>query len=165
EVFRSSATRPERLSDHDPVVAYFSLDTPPVCNLAVPTYPPIYPLDHGMRNVTITNVTDADGDPVAITVTGICQDEPPNAENVPAWAVDGAIVNPSTAAVRAERSGTRVNPGNGRVYHVFFTAADGHAGGTCQGEVKIQVPTTAGGTSIDDGATYDSMTGNVCRPP
>ena len=163
EIYRASATRPERLSDHDPLVGFFAINSPPVCATATATMPPIFPVDHGQRGFSLANVTDADGDPVAITITDICQDEPPNFENIPQWAVDGDILSGSTGWVRAERSGTRVQPGNGRVYHVFFTGDDGHPGGVCQGDVKIQVPLTAGGSAVDGGPLYDSKTGNACR--
>jgi hypothetical protein len=59
--------------------------------------------------------------------------------------------------VRAERVGSPEVPGNGRVYHIGFTANDG-MGGTCSGEVMVGVPHDqgAGAFPIDDGALYDS---------
>jgi hypothetical protein len=62
-------------------------------------------------------------------------------------------VGTPTAEVRAERDGG----GNGRVYHISFTADDGH-GGTCSGEVLVGVPHDQGveGDPADDGALYDS---------
>lgn len=44
---------------------------------------------------------------------------------------DGCGVGMATAAVRAERRGV----GNGRVYHIGFTASDGY-GRVCTSEVK-----------------------------
>ena len=67
-------------------------------------------------------------------------------------------------AERAERSGTRVKPGNGREYHIFFTADDGK-GGTCSNEVRVGVPMTVGGVAGDDGPLYDSATGGQCVVP
>ena len=57
------------------------------------------------------------------------------------------------ASVRAERSGS----GNGRVYHISFTAEDTH-GGTCTGTVTVGVPHSQkkGLTAIDDGPLYTS---------
>ena len=49
---------------------------------------PMFPLDQGWRRVNITGVTGA-------TVTQICQDEPPNFENIAAWAVDADGVGTS----------------------------------------------------------------------
>lgn len=60
-------------------------------------------------------------------------------------------VGTATAHVRAERDGR----GNGRVYHIAFTADDGD-GGTCSGEVLIGVPKSVWRTPVDDGALYDS---------
>ena len=56
-----------------------------------------------------------------------------------------------TALIRAQRSGV----GNGRVYHIGFTASDGHAG-TCQGTVKVAVPHSVNKKAVDDGPTYDA---------
>ena len=57
------------------------------------------------------------------------------------------------AQVRAERMGS----GDGRVYHIFFTADDGN-GNTCSGEVLVKVPRNrnAIGKEVDGGALYDS---------
>jgi hypothetical protein len=41
----------------------------------------------------------------------------------------------AAVSVRSERAGG----GDGRVYHLGFTASDGR-GGTCQGEVTVYVP-------------------------
>lgn len=59
----------------------------------------------------------------------------------------------SIAEVRAERGGL----GNGRYYHIFFTADDGY-GGSCSGEVLVGVLLNDGenGAPVDDGALYDS---------
>jgi len=47
--------------------------------------------------------------------------------------------------------------GNGRVYHIRFTAKDGH-GGVCSGEVLVGVPKSqgSGGPPVDGGALFDS---------
>jgi hypothetical protein len=153
EIYRSDPNRPERLSDHDPLMAYFSLDLPPVCataSAAASTFPP----NHTMRPVAITNVTDPEQDAVTLTVTAICQDEPPNAQPS-IFAVDGTGVGTASAAVRAEVN----HPGDGRVYHIFFDADDGK-GGVCSGEVKVNVPVSPKGTAIDGGPLFDSTSPN-----
>ena len=58
-----------------------------------------------------------------------------------------------TALVRAERLNSNLG-GNGRVYHISFTAGDGQ-GGSCSGEVLVDVPIRLVG-AVDDGANYDS---------
>ena len=93
------------------------------------------------------------------TVTQVCQDEPPNFENIAAWAVDADGVGTSSASVRAQRSGTRTAPGNGRVYHVFYSAS------SCYGEATVGVPATVTSTAADDGALYNSVTGANCVVP
>jgi hypothetical protein len=57
--------------------------------------------------------------------------------------------------VRAERLGS----GDGRVYHVFFTADDG-AGGVCSGHARTPVANHDLGNgvdAIDGGPLYDSL--------
>jgi beta-lactam-binding protein with PASTA domain len=109
----------------------------------------MYPLDQGWRRVGINGVSGA-------TVTQVCQDEPPNFENIAAWAIDADGVGTSSVSVRAQRSGTRTAPGNGRVYHIYYTAS------TCSGQVTVGVPVVANGTAVDDGALYNSVTGASC---
>jgi hypothetical protein len=58
------------------------------------------------------------------------------------------------AMVRADRDGN----GDGRVYHIFFTADDGQ-GGICEGEVRTAIVSHDQGgdlDAIDGGALYDS---------
>ena len=113
---------------------------------------PMFPLDQGWRRVTITGVSGT-------TVTQVCQDEAPNFENIAAWAIDADGVGTSAVSVRAQRSGTRTAPGNGRIYHIFYTAS------SCYGTVTVGVPAISGGTAIDDGALYNSVTGGACVAP
>jgi hypothetical protein len=106
--------------------------------------------------VHVIGVTDPDGDPVTITITGIFQDER-TGSNAP----DGIGVGTDTAQLRAERD----SRGDGRVYHISFSASDGK-GGMCQSsDVRIGVvPHDQGGTDvldqIDQGPLYDSTTRN-----
>ena len=120
----------------------------------------MYPLDHGMRPVTVSNITDANGDTVAVTVNAICQDERPNFEGIPAYDTDGTGVGTANPSVRAEIAGTRAAPSNGRVYHIYFTGDDGH-GGSCTGQVKVNMPTSPSGTAIDGGPIFDSTLPNA----
>lgn len=97
-------------------------------------------------------MTDADEDEVTITITGIFQDEPTNGLGDGDMSPDGAGVGTSTAEVRSDRSGT----GDGRVYHIMFSADDGN-GGSCTGEVLVTVPHDQdGAAAIDHGAQFDS---------
>jgi len=103
-----------------------------------------------MTPISITGVTDPNGDPLTIMATSIFQDEPvlgPGSGNTS----PDAILSPLT--VRSERSGK----GDGRVYHIDFMADDGN-GNTCTGTVQVCVPHDQGQGSqcVDGGPLYDS---------
>jgi hypothetical protein len=143
--------------------ATFFTNRPPVCLSAVPSVSILWPPNHKLVPVKIKRVTDPDRKRVVIKVTGIRQDEPTNAEGDGDTAIDGKGVGTNTAWVRAERSGTKRVPGNGRVYHIYFTATDA-LGASCSGEVTVGVPHDRGGHArpIDGGPLYDST---VSFPP
>jgi HpiC1 cyclase len=124
---------------------------PPDCSQAEPSVGTLWPPNHKMRAVTITGVTDPDGDPVTITITSIGQDEPTKSPGSGNTAPDGSGVGSDTAFVRAERDGR----GDGRVYHIGLSAADGQ-GGTCTGEVIVGVPHSKKSTAVDGGPLFDS---------
>ncbi len=127
---------------------------PPDTSGAVASPSELWPPNHKMKAVIITGVSDPDGDPVTIEVTGITQDEPvdgPGRNHDP----DGGGVGTATPEVRAERDGR----GDGRVYVVSFVADDGR-GGTSPGSVSVCVPHDRGnGGCVDSGQMYDSVNG------
>jgi len=125
-------------------------DRPPDCSGAVASPNELWPANHQFVAVSISGVTDPDGDAVTITVTGISQDEPLKGEGTGNTCPDAAGVGTSTASLRAERSGA----GDGRAYHVSFRADDGK-GGQCSGTVAACVP-RSGHTCVDQGALADS---------
>ncbi len=126
---------------------------PPDCTQAISSADRLWPPNHRLVSISISGITDPDGDPVSITITGITQDEPVNGLGDGDTSPDGVGVGSSQAQVRAERSGI----GNGRVYAVSFTAEDSR-GGSCSGSVQVGVPHDQGqgATPIDDGQNYDS---------
>jgi Big-like domain-containing protein len=126
------------------------INRPPDCSHAAPSVTTLWPPNGRFVPVTVLGVTDPDGDPVAITVTSIRQDEP-TGSNAP----DGKGVGTSTAQVRAERLGS----GDGRVYRIGFTADDGD-GGACSGTVRVGVPHDQGNGNfaVDGGPLFDSTT-------
>jgi beta-lactam-binding protein with PASTA domain len=134
------------------VEAIWSIGTCDPTPLSVTLSSSMFPLDQGWRGVTINGAPGAN-------VTQVCQDEAPNFENVPAWAIDANGVGTSSVSVRAQRSGTRTAPGNGRVYHIYFTSS------SCTGKVTVGVPTVAGGTAGDNGPLFNSVTGAACAVP
>jgi hypothetical protein len=99
----------------------------------------------------VLSVSDPDGDPVEIVITGIIQDEAVDAPGSGNTAPDGQGVGATTAAVRAERTGS----GDGRVYAIAFSASDGN-GGTCSGEVRVGVPHSFEDIALDSGQSFDS---------
>ena len=127
----------------------------PNCSQAVASTDLLWPPNHQFVSVNVLGVTDPDGDPVAITIDAIFQDEPVDSFGDGRFSPDGAGVGTVTAELRAERSGTKKVPGNGRVYHVEFTADDSD-GAACSGEVLVGVPHNQNADPIDDGALYDS---------
>jgi hypothetical protein len=135
------------------VVPVASPNQPPDCTKAQPSVDLLWPPNHKLVTISILGVTDSDGDPVSITVTGITQDEPVNGLGDGDTSPDGFGIGTAQAQIRAERSGT----GNGRVYAITFTADDGK-GGVCTGRVTVGVPHDQGKGKIpiDDGQHYDS---------
>lgn len=82
----------------------------------------------------------------------IFQDEPVKSPGSGNTAPDGAGIGTSTASVRPEREGG----GDGRVYHISFTATSA-TGGACTGTVTVGVPKGQGhGAPVDGGPLYDS---------
>lgn len=116
----------------------------------------LWPPNHHLVPIAISGISDPDGDALTITATSIWQDEPltgqgQGAGNTP-W---DATLSPLT--VRAERNGNPKTPGNGRVYHINFTATD-PAGASCTGTVLVCVPhdQRPGITCVDGGSLVKS---------
>lgn len=122
----------------------------PACDSAYADPGVLWTPNHKFWPVSILGVTDANGDPITITVTGISQDEPVQGGRGAGNTAPDARLLP--LAVRAERQGG----GDGRMYHIAFTATDGLE--TCSGEVRLCVPhdqRPAGGC-VDGGSLFDS---------
>ncbi|MEN8158442.1 MAG: hypothetical protein ABFS41_00055 [Myxococcota bacterium] len=119
-------------------------NSPPVCTDAVANPAVLWPPDRTMVPIRIEGVADPDGDPVEARATLVTQDESAQSD---------AQLAP--LAVRAQRNGRGIVPGNGRVYHVSFSAEDGN-GGACHGVVKVCVPHSPGSGCSDEGPVYDS---------
>lgn len=130
---------------------------PPDCSQAAASIDTLWPPNHKFVEISVIGVTDPDGDPITITIDGISQDELVDTYGDGRFTPDGQGIGTDTAQVRAERTGTKKVPGNGRVYHIAFTASD-DKGAECSGEVLVGVPHDQGQGSvpIDDGPLYDS---------
>jgi hypothetical protein len=135
--------------------ANFVPNQPPDCSGAFASTELIWPPNHQWVPIQILGVTDPDGDVLTITIDAIRQDEPVDTLGDGAFTPDGGGLGTDTAWVRAERSGTNKTPGNGRVYHISFTADDGR-GGTCSCTVLVGVPHNVKKPPVDGGALFDS---------
>jgi cysteine-rich repeat protein len=125
---------------------------PPDCRFAHAKPWKLWPPKHELLAVSIEGVCDAVGDgSVEITIDAIHQDEPIEGNGDGHTCPDGAGIGTHTALLRAERQGG----GDGRVYHVAFTAADA-SGQTCNGIVKVCVPHHRYSGCKDQGPLYDS---------
>jgi hypothetical protein len=127
---------------------------PPDCSKARASPNRLWPPNHELVPVSITGITDPDGDSITITITRITQDEPVNGLGDGDTSPDGFISSGDVKVLlRSERSGK----GNGRVYAITFRAEDGR-GGSCTGVVQAGVPHDQGkwATPIDNGQNYDS---------
>lgn len=131
-------------------------DAPPVCTAAAASIDSLWPPNHKSVPIGITGVTDPDGDPVAIEVTAIAQDEPVDDTGDGATCPDAGGVGTDSATVRSERSGQ----GDGRVYHIAFKATD-TCGLSCESSVEVCVrhDNGHGGGCGDGGPLYDSTAG------
>ena len=96
-------------------------NNPPDCSAAMLSEATLWPANHNMRRVSVNGVTDPDGDPITITVTAVRQDEPTMSTFSGDRAPDARDLGGSSVVLRAERFPN----GDGRVYHVTFTASDG----------------------------------------
>lgn len=143
------------------VVTGVPRNAPPDVSQATPSRNVLFPANNSMVLVGINNVSDPDGDPVAIKIDRVMQDEVAEEVYNPVTisldpCPDVGLIRGSSVFLRAQRSIF----GNGRVYTVFFTATDTN-GGSSQGSVKVSVPRNATSNAIDDGPSFSSMT---CRP-
>lgn len=145
----------------DPEGGCSSVNQCPDCDEAAATAATLWPPNHKLVEVGVEGVTDPQGQPVTIVIDGIAQDEPTNTVGDGNTCPDADGVGTSTARVRAERTGTPHVPGDGRVYHLDFTATDPD-GYSCTGHVTSCVPHDQGQgqACVDQGPLYDSLTCN-----
>ena len=137
-------------ANHTVVAMFEPINATPDCShvTAFPTQ--LWPPNHRLVPVSISGVTDPNGDPVTTRVTRITQDEPQGSGN---HAPDAVINSDGTCLLRAERAGN----GNGRVYTIWFTADDGR-GGLCDGSAQVCVPHDRDHLEcIDDGRTINAL--------
>jgi hypothetical protein len=129
------------------------INTPPDCS-ALTGGGELWPPNHKFHLITVSGVTDADGDPVTVTITGVTQDEALDGLGDGDTAPDAQAGSASNeVSVRAERSGL----GDGRVYRIAVSGADTR-GGNCTGSVLVTVPhDQSGAPAVDSGLIVDSF--------
>ena len=128
-VFAYSDLHAAAVARFDVKVTYlYEPNRPPDCSAAAPSMDALWPVNNKLTPIDVLGVTDLDGDPFTINIDAIFQDEPTDTGDSK-FATDGQGVGSSTAEVRAER----VDSGNGRVYHISFTAED-DKGASCSSE-------------------------------
>lgn len=137
-------------------VEVFQPAQPPSCPQGVSIQ--LWPPNHGYEALDLgllAGVTDPAGLSLTIEITAITQDEPVQAPGSGNTVCDGTGIGTSTASIRRERIGG----GNGRVYHIHYTA-ENSAGLSCSGVVTATVPRSQGsGPAVDDGQLHDSTAG------
>jgi hypothetical protein len=131
------------------VVRVQNANDPPLASAARPTVDCIWPPNHGLVQVGIVGVSDSN-DNATITINRVTQDEPTNGLGDGDTAIDAFINRDGTVLLRAERNGK----GDGRVYHIHFTASD--LEGSASGVVTVCVPHQKGRVAVDGGELFDS---------
>lgn len=131
------------------VIHVQNANDPPNASLAMPSNECLWPPNHKYVGVSILGVSDPE-DNATITIDAIWQDEVSNGLGDGDTAIDGIIVGDGTVLLRAERSGT----GDGRMYHINFTASD--LEGSDSGTIEVCVPHNKKKAVIDGGSLYDS---------
>ncbi len=102
----------------------------------------------GFALVKLSGATDADGDALTYTITGVRQDEPvgssPDAQ---------ATSDPGAVLLRQERD----PGGTGRFYTISYTVSDGTE--SCSGTTTVVVgpPLKKGSKPVNEGPLYDSF--------
>ena len=138
------------LSSDTATVSVKNINDPPTLVNPRTSLACLWPPNHQMVKVSILGVVDPNNN-ATIRITRVTQDEATNGLGDGDTAIDAMINADGTVMLRAERSGK----GNGRVYHVHFTASD--IEGSVSGVVNGCVPhDKQGDIAIDGGELFDS---------
>ncbi len=158
-VSAAGATLKFKLTVNDPfggsssdtaTVSVKNINDPPKCETAQPSIAQLWPPNHSMVKISILGIVDPNNN-ATTKITSVTQDEPTNGQGDGDTAIDAIINADGTVLLRAERSGK----GNGRVYHIHFTASDFE--GSCSHVVTVSVPhDKRGDVAIDGGELFDS---------
>ena len=119
----------------------------PDCSSVAPSVSRLWAPNHKFRLVTLAGASDPEEDALAYEISSVSQDEPlgrrpdakPGQEANQVW-------------LRAKRKGN----GDGRVYSIAFTVADGHDN-SCDGVALVSVPHDHVHDAVDSGGSWDSF--------
>lgn len=126
---------------------------PPDCTTVAADPNRLWPPNHSMRPVVVGGAHDPDGDAIAMSVTGVTQDEPVESFFGLEITPDARLgARPGELLLRAERGWF----GDGRVYRISFTVTDTH-GARCSGVATVGVPVSSWSNPVDSGGSYDSL--------
>jgi hypothetical protein len=144
-------------TDQGRVLRFQRGNSPPDLSVARASIERLWPDDRRMVGITVNGIVDAEGDPFTVQITGVTQDENPKTPGVAGNCPD-AILNGSAVLLRAEHA----DGGDGRTYHVQFTATD-RLGMTSAGEVVVCAPHFVDTPCDVDPGIYNSL-GPCTRP-
>jgi len=144
-----NAAQPAPGGGGDAFVTVLQLNRPPDCSAAFASPASIWPPNGRLVPIFVRGVTDPEGGSVAITITGVRQDEPLSRAGSP----DATGIGTDGVSLRADRAGG----GDGRVYRLSFTATDPQ-GASCTGTATVCVPHDQGQgrTCGDGGGSFNS---------
>ncbi len=117
------------------------------CNSAVASSTELWPPNHVFVGIDVEGLDPG----VVPTVTSVRQDEPVEGTGDGNTSPDAELHPDGSASVRRERSGG----GDGRVYHLGFSATDGER--TCEGVVTVCIPHSKKSGCVDGGPLFDSL--------
>ena len=117
------------------------------CSKATASPNLLWPANHKMAKIEIKGLGNS-----IVSVQCVSQDEPLNDLGDGNTEYDASGVGSPYAYVRRERAGG----GNGRMYHIDFTATNAQ-NEQCNGTVKVGVPQSKKKAVTDDGALYYSQ--------
>jgi len=135
EAFYNDGARPERVSDHDAPVAYFSFPSPPAIEDLLATPVVLWPVSHKMVPIRIDYAAADDRGKAPDCVLSVASSEKTDGKGDGRTATDWQVIDAHGLWLRAERSGT----GNGRTYTVTVACTD-RVGGTSTRSVTVTVP-------------------------
>jgi hypothetical protein len=134
-----------------------SSNSAPDCSGATASVDMLWPPNHKFKEISIVGVTDPEEDPLTFKFDSVYQDEMVNSVGDGDTCPDAQGIGTDTLGLRAERVGGEIGfEGDGRVYHVNFTANDGSFGGSCSGTVLVGVPHDKKQQIVNGGPLHNS---------